>query len=258
MATPPEPEEKQVKEDFPFLDVSSLSEDEQIALKQQLRAETERIKIEFSNFTTAIRDSLESRIPLDEIKDTLLSLDAFIDGVGTTVLDPQDVHDIKGAKTVSGVFIILHKYVSFFNYDIIVVLSSQYGTEDDKLKLKDYLRKFEAFCLRNVYEVPSKAYSNSPRPEAANVVIKCAENVVSLQNVRTMKERVAKICHLNCFALQLHTVLKGCVELHFFVSAPIAALVLPEISNSLQGSGGSSAGAGQGGGHFGQMIMVQT
>ena len=262
-----EQKEKQLtKSDFPFLDLGSLNEDQKIDLEQRLRADTKRMKINFSNFTVAIRDSLESRIALDKIKDTILSLDAFTDGIGTTVLDPQDVQDIKRAETVSAVFIILRKYISFFNYDIIVILISQYGTEEDKTKLQDYLREFKDFCKRNIYEVPSNAYSNSSRPEAKNIVVKCTDHVTSVQNVRQMKEQVADIMGLKYSALQLHTIWKGCFELHFFISAATATRLFPEVSTSSQypgmdQGGGSSAGAGQGGrvsglGQFGQVIQA--
>ena len=74
---------------FPYLDVSSLSDHEKADLEVQLRSDIRGIKAKFSDFRVAVRDSLESRIPLDKIKDSILSLDAFTDGIGVSVLDPH-------------------------------------------------------------------------------------------------------------------------------------------------------------------------
>ena len=69
-----------------------MSESEKADFEVQLRSDIRSIKKRFSNFRVAIRDSLESRVPLvmDKIKDSILSLEAFTDGIGVKVLDPED------------------------------------------------------------------------------------------------------------------------------------------------------------------------
>lgn len=80
-----------------------------------------------------IRKSLQQQeIPLDDIKDTVLSLDAFTDNIGVKVLDLEDEKKIELAQTISKVFICLRKYISFFNYEIIEHLVQHYRPRDDK------------------------------------------------------------------------------------------------------------------------------
>ena len=222
--------EPEQETEFPYLCLPPLSQNEKADLEQQLRSDAKSIKIRFSNFTTAIQDSLENRISLKEIKDSILSMQAFTNHIGIPVLDLQDSQIIVSAETLPRLFTILQKYISFFNYEVIEQLIFQYGTHDDKSQLQDYHTALNTFCQRNVYEIPPSTYSN-PRPEAKEFVIKYKEHVAILQDVRSVKESVAKVLNLNCTALQLHTIQKGCVELHFFISFAVADHLFP-ISSS--------------------------
>ena len=221
-----EPDQISLDKKFPYLDVSSLSENEKIDLAVQLRSEIRSIKARFSDFSVATRDSLESRIPLDKIKDSILSLDAFTDDIGVKVLDPQDAKMIKMAESMSKIFMTLRNYVSFFNYEIIERLISQYGTNDDKKMLQKYCQALDAFCWRNVYEIPPNTFS-SPRPEAKELVFKCTQDTVTLYDVRIIKEKVARVLGLKYSTLQLHTIEKGCVQLCFLISAAVADRIFP-------------------------------
>ena len=221
-----EPDQVSLQREFPYLKVSSLSEDEKVDLVVQLRSETRSIKERFSDFRAAIRNSLDSRIPLDKIKDTILSLDAFTDGIGLKVLDPEDEKKIEIAESVSKIFMALRSYTSFFNYQIIERLISQYGTSDDKKLLQDYCQALADFCQRNVYEIPPKTYS-SPRAEAKELVFKCTQDTLTLHDVQVIREKAARILGLNYSVLQLSTIEEGCVELHFLISAAVADHIFP-------------------------------
>ena len=219
---------KKDKEPFPHKEGSSLSEQENIDLQAQLKSDIRSIKIRFSTFTVATRDSLESRIPLDKIKDTILSLDAFTDGIGVKVLDPQDTRNIESAESISKIFITLRKYISFFNYEIIEQLIDHYGTNNDKLRLQEYRTALNAFCQRNVHEIPPKDLDlSNPRPEAKKFVLKCTKDTLKLSDVQVLKERIAIVMGLNPSTLQLHAIEKGCIELHFLISAAVADHIFP-------------------------------
>ena len=216
-------------EEFQYLDVSGLNENEKVVLEQKLKSETKNMLTRFSDFTVAIRDSLESQIPLNKLKHSILNLNAFTDGTGISakVLDPQDAQKIEHAKSIAKVFNALRTYISFLNYEIIEWLIKHYGTDDDKTKLQEYCSELKKFCQKSVYEIPSKTYSN-PRPEANEFVIKCtSECVKTLQDVRDVKVKVADVLSLRYTALQLHTIEKGCVELHFFIPTAAADHLFP-------------------------------
>ena len=214
-------------EPFPHHE-ESLSEQEKIDLQAKLKSDIRNIKIRFSTFTVATRDSLDGRISLDKIKDTILSLDAFTDGIGVKVLDPQDTQKIELADSISKIFITLRKYISFFNYEIIEQLIDHYGTNDDKRRLQEYRTALNAFCQRNVLEIPPKDLDlSNPRPEAKQFVLKCTKDTLKLSDIQTLKEKIAIIMGLNPSTLQLYTIEEGCVELHFLISTAVADRIFP-------------------------------
>ena len=83
-----------------------------------------------------------------------------------------------------------------------------------------------AFCQRNVYEIPAKAFSVA-RQEAKEFALKCTADTLTLCDVQELKDRVSEIFGLNYYTLQLCSIREGCVELHFLISAAIADHIFP-------------------------------
>ncbi len=152
------PPEAPTSVSFPYLDISSLDEDNKIKLEDQLIHDTRKMVIRFTAFTLIIQRSFEKqRIPLNKIKDSVFSLDAFNDGITVKVLDPQDKQEIKNAKNLAQIFMVLREYISFFNYEIVQYLIKLLGSPDDKTQLREYCSALDQFCQRNVFEVPAEA-----------------------------------------------------------------------------------------------------
>ncbi|XP_064407279.1 uncharacterized protein LOC135352075 isoform X4 [Halichondria panicea] len=213
---------------FPHLDTSSLDEDDRIEMEDRLIADTTKMMISFTAFTLIIQKSFEKRIPLDKIKDFVLSLDAFNDGIGVKVLDPQDKQEIKNAKNLAQVFMTLRDYISFFNYEIVQYLIELLGSPDDQAQLREYCSALDQFCKRNMFEVPAEAFSSKSRIKTAKVfVIKCTERVATLEYVKRLIPRIAKALRLQRAALQLCSVRQGCLELHFLITVAVAKHIYP-------------------------------
>ena len=216
---------------FPHLDTSSLDEDDRIELEDRLIRDTRKMIISFTAFTLIIQESFENqRIPLERIKDSVLSLDAFNDGIGVKVLDSQDKQEIKNAKNLPEVFMTLRDYISFFNYEIVQYLIELLGSPDDQTQLREYCSALDQFCQRNVFEVPAEAFSSKSRIKTAKVfVLKCTERsrVTTLEYVRRLTRRIAEALGLQRAALQLRSVRQGCLELHFLITVVVAKRIYP-------------------------------
>ncbi|XP_064407315.1 uncharacterized protein LOC135352084 [Halichondria panicea] len=215
---------------FPYLDTSSLDEDDRIEMEDRLIADTTKMMIRFTAFTLIIQESFEKRIPLDKIKDFVLSLDAFNNGIGVKVLDPQDKQEIKNAKNLAQVFMTLRDYISFFNYEIVQYLIELLGSPDDQTQLREYCSALDQFCKRNVFEVPAEAFSSKSRIKTAKVfVLKLTERsrVTTLEYVRRLTRRIAEALGLQRAALQLCSIKQGCLELHFLVTVAVAKCIYP-------------------------------
>ena len=214
---------------FPQLNVSSLNENEKASLELQLSSDAEKMITTFADFTIFTRDSLEQRNELDKITDTVLSLGGFKGGIGAKVLEPQDRKKILAAKSVAKVFAILREYISFFNYEIIEHLIKHHGSAADHKNLEEYLIAFNAFCQRNIFEVPPNVFCNSSQQRGKVFALKCTEasRVTSLESVKRVKRKVAKVFGLNPLALQLCSIKEGCVELHFLIPSAVADCIFP-------------------------------
>ena len=214
---------------FPFLDMSGLDEHDRMDLEYQLITETREIKVHFAKVLSNVITSLEQkRIHLKKFKIFILSLEAFTDDIGVKVLDKEDAQKIETASTLSEVFITLCKYISFFNYHILEYIIDQHGAEKDCAQLQEYIEKFHKFCKRSIFEVPQYIFAFNFRQTAKVLAFKCTERVkTTMENMKTLTGDIAKVFGLRSSALQLHTLKKGCVELHYLISASVVEKIFP-------------------------------
>ena len=213
---------------FPYLDASALPNGKGAALEMQLRSETRVMITRFADFTVLTRESLDTRkVSLEKIKDTILSLEAFTEDIGVKLLEPRDRDNIRKASSVAEIFITLRDYISFFNYQIIEHLIKHHGSTDDQKRQEEYLDSFNTFCQRSIFEVPTNIFSNSPCQYGRLFALKCTERVATLNGIQGVKERIAQVFGLQPLALHLRSIKKGCIELHFLISAAVADHILP-------------------------------
>ena len=217
---------------FPYLDVSGLDEADRIDLEIRLLDETEQMKRHFSHFALEVIRSLkDSNIPLDEIKFSVLSLSAFTDNDDVNIITDDDKCKIESAKTVTDIFITLTQsmYISMFNYHIIEHIISEHGVERDQRYLADYLEKFQTFCQRSIFEIPNSLFENISQSsnELKVFTLKCTKGVTTINGVERARGKIARIFSLRPAALQLRSIEKGCVELHFLISIAVADCIFP-------------------------------
>ena len=218
---PPSQEKKVL---FPYLDVEGMNEADKIDLECRLKSEARDIKIDFAKLTSSVMQSLES-IQLERIKISLLGLESFTDDVGVKVLDEEDAEKILGAKNLLEIFFTLRKYISFFNYHIIEYITEQHKLTRDPLN--EYLKKFHTFCQRSVFEVPENMFLSIPELTGKVFAVKSTEGVTTMNGANVLKEKIATTFSLRPAALQLCSIKKGCVELHFLITAAVADHIFP-------------------------------
>ena len=214
------------------MDVKGLEEDDIIDLQQRLLSDTQEIVTKFADFSIFIRKSLkEKNIPLEEIKDSILSLEAFIEDNGVKLLDVENQEKILGATSLAEVFSILRisNYMSFFNYHLLEHLIKHYGCSEDHRLLEEYLRDLHTFYQRQVFQIPPLVYSSGyiVQQKPKLFALKCTGKIETLEGVQALCNQVAKVFGLRFSALRLCLIKKGCVELHLMVSAAVAEYILP-------------------------------
>ena len=213
---------------FPYLDVESMNEADKIDFECRLKLEARKIKMEFAKLTSNVMQSLET-VPLKQVKISLLSLESFTDDIGVKVLDEEDAEKIKVAKDLLDIFFTLRKYISFFNYHIIEYIIEQHKLTRDPLN--EYLKEFRTFCQRSVFEVPENLFQSIPELTGKVFAVKCTKGVTTMNGVDALQEKIATTFSLRSAALQLCSIKKGCVELHFLISAAVADRIFPVSSS---------------------------
>ncbi len=216
---------------FPYLDVTGLDDEDVIDLEERLISDTREVRTKFYNFSLCIRESIEQLDTLDNLRDCILGAVVLLKDQDVSALDTEHKGLVLAANSLAKIFSILrvYDYISFLNYQIIELLIRRYGTADDHKLLEQYLADLKTFCERNVFEVPLSAFSSHRSRKTAKVfALKCTKSpTLTLQGVRAMQNNVAEILGLELNALQLCSVKKGCVELHFLVSAAVAEHIFP-------------------------------
>ena len=222
----PKAEQKKL---FPFLDMSALEDDAKVDLEQRLISDTRKMVFKFADWTLFLKRSLVDRaIPINEIADSVLSLEAFTEDIGHKLLMKEDESTIRKAESIPVIFLTLRAYISFFNYEIMEHLAKHHGSPDDHSMLEEYLTAFNAFCHRSVFEVPPNVYSSKSRTDCKVFAVKCTERVATtLEGVRGVRGKIADVLGLRACSLQLCSVVKGCMELHFILSTAVANRILP-------------------------------
>ena len=208
---------------FPYLDHSSLSENEMLVLESRLIQDTRKMICLFAETEDTLINSLKlQNIDVKQLTNFTANL---VKKLGTK----EDIDNLKKSITLSEVFLLLHPFKSFFHYEIIESIAKRFGNEEDWQLMSEYISKFNQFCERSVFEVPSNIFHDSdPRPGDKVFSVKFTpEEHASLRDIVAVRAKLADILDIEVFALQLCSITDGCVCLRFLISAQVAEEIFP-------------------------------
>jgi len=211
-----------------------LSSTEQEELKGMLCDDVREMKRLFGSLVTRTCESVEQRIQVVMFANHILALGAYDPAPEERDRSLLDEHrqEIKGAKSIPEIFIILSAYWNYLNYEILEYIIEHYGTSDDTERLRDYDEKLHNFCKRRIFEVPMPVRGNgtenksSPKQEQLNVKLDVREDIPAEQFNR-IKGNIAKILHVRPATLQICSIAKGCVQLIFLIPKFVAQELFP-------------------------------
>lgn len=223
---------------FPFLDTSGLSEGDKINLEHRLKSETRKIICSFADLTRSTKRSLEcQKVDVEDLATSLLVLEAFKAGIAKKPLLKEDETNIKEASSIADIFLILTDYISFFNYEIIEHIVKDFGTEDDHKSLAEYIAAFNDFCRRSVFEVPCHVLGTAPTSSSKfrTFAVKYSEDAHhTMENAKLLQRKIADLFNITPCALQLVSIVRGCMQLQFSLPAIIAEQILPPSPSQLK------------------------
>ena len=221
----------------PFQELSPSEKEE---LKIMLNNDVRKMKRWFGWLVTMTRDSVEKRISVVKFAGSILDLGAYEsategqegpEGRDRSLLD-EHREEIKRAKTVSEIFVILSAYWNYLNLELLEYIIDLYGTSDDKERLKSYKEELYKFCKRRIFELPlpescsGNGSALSPKQEKFNVKFDVHKNT-TCEDICEMKRIIAGILHVRPAVLNIVRVDAGCVQITFLIPKFVAKEIFP-------------------------------
>ena len=212
---------------FPYLDISRLDEDDKVDLTHQLSEDTSEMIVSFAELLDEICVSLgEQKVPVQRVVMRALSLGAYESQTVQKPLLNEDEKELRNAKTIDEVFIILKSHMSFFNFELLKHITDcrKLCSDGDRERMDKYIDKFGAFCKRKVFEVPPGVTRHPTsklkkhKRKAFAVLMTKHEAEPNLVFVNAAKQKIAKLLKLKPSTLHLHRIDKG--SLIFLISVP--------------------------------------
>ena len=177
-------------------------------------------------------DSFERRgIPLVRLVSHVMTLGVF----NPVCKEPQVpvfrdyFEELKVAKTIPKVFLVLGDCFSFFNYDIIEHIIEGLGTEKDKAGLQSYKEDFNQYAKRRIFECPPE-YGPVSDTKHATLVVKldASYDDYTVAAIEKFRWRLSDTLHLSPKGvLCLCRVEEGCIQLTFKVPSFVTQQILP-------------------------------
>ena len=180
-----------------------LSSSEQEELKEILDDDEREMKRLFGDLVSKTRDSVEERISVRTFATQILALGPYDPAPGERdrSLLNEHHHEIKGAKSISEIFIILSPYWNYLDYEILEYIIELDGTSDDNEQLMRYNEELHNFCKRRIFELPVESGSGigneqSLRQKKVCVLLNVHEDLTAGE-IFGIRRKIAKILRVN-------------------------------------------------------------
>ena len=174
----------------------------------------------------------EKQIPLDEVKNYVLTLGAMLNEsvYKDKPLLLQEKENIEKVQDFGSLFFILKGYYSWFSFGIIEALREDFlfdeVTGNDE-KLHKYKLEFQHYCRHRIFECPKSMFSNSRSEGLMPLILKVNDDFskYNLNHVLEFQSTISEILGLSKYTLQLCDVTDGCVTVVFKIPSWIANLI---------------------------------
>ena len=213
---------------YPRLSISGLSDKDREDMVQKLSDDTASIIKSFADLLLSTSKSLKSKnISAEELVEVALSLGAYKSLKNPVPLLGEEERELREAKTIAGVLVILRRHMSFFNHEILAHIIEHLGDENDKEKFIKFESQFKVYCQRKVFEVPSTVLDphGTERSNCKSfVVVGCDDLFETLQDVKKAQMKIASLLDLRVSAVQLKRIDIGSVILVFSIPMSLSGI----------------------------------
>ena len=210
------------KSQCPYLEMSKLSQDDKDNATQILINNVKDIVKSFSDLSLNTSESLIRReVTVDKLKSVVFSCSR-----DTTLSD-----ELNSVTTIDAAFSVLGKHWSFFNYEILERVIERLGDENDKESLKVFLKKFEEFCKRKIFDVAADSCCHQQgflkKGRQSFVVVTEKSMLQYIGEVKDAQHKIATVLGIKSAQLRIHRIDEGCIILVLSVPDDVAETLFP-------------------------------
>ena len=193
----------------------------QFDYETRLMLDTKKIVTAFASLVNHTLDSF-SDLSLNRIVLWLKQLEAYKPLKKALPINLNDrMGEVHKAEDMVQLFDILSDYWSWYNHHLLENLILQFGSPEDKRRLREYSKGFISFLeKRRLPKSQDKFSFGTGRGKGRKpLLIKVDENwdTVCLRQIRELHHNIAEILKVPPHVLYLASVSKGCICLHFVV-----------------------------------------
>ena len=193
---------------FPYLSPGEMDEDELNYLRNKLMDQTKEIKRAFRGVLLHLKQDMESTAKLENV--VLLLSQTYCSE------DSDFKESLHACKSLAEVFNHLSDFVSFFNFDLVKLLTHHFGSPAMKRRLKKYKNRFRNYSKRCVCECPKDAFGKAKKSDKIyKIKTDKVLEIFTLEDLNELQHEIRKI--LGRKLLRLLKVEDGCIELTFRV-----------------------------------------
>ncbi len=186
----------------------------------------------FARADTAIAKNLKE----DVAKEDVAVVKNFVLDMISSSDKKEYIAKLELADTIPSIFVALRPYKSFLNYKIVNSIVLQFGSEKDKMIMKDYVIAFDNYCKRSAFEVPRNIFPSLPESRNGTNILTVkliSRGYSSLRDVFSAKDTIASIFNVNVWTFHLCSIEDGCLCLRFLISAKVFAQLFPPTVSQL-------------------------
>ncbi len=186
--------------------------------KQQLTNDIKTIERKYIHLQTVTRESLKKNktvnlLSLVALLTSYRASRAVIESESNMLLAHQQEY-LRRAASIDEIFVIVSPFWSFLDFEILEDVIELFGADSDQHNLAEYVIELKKFL--NSWKVsPCKISRLDDDERRMKICIKLDTD--SLAIYRDLKAAIARIFEVDVYALHLHSIEDGCIQLIFFL-----------------------------------------
>ena len=191
------------------------------------------MEIKFGQLVDKVQE--EHNIPLQRLKRCITLLPASTKDQHIAFIR-ENLSEIKESKCMEDIFLLLNFYWDFLNYTLLEHIVTEFGNNDTKAAMAEYVRELVAFRKATKLSefITHWQCTGKVPPDMSRLVIKMEKDWsnCTLEDVEQFRRTLTQKLLLPSFAVLLRDAEQGCISLTWLIPSSIVKLLSKDIHHT--------------------------